>query len=944
MLKRNFLQRILALAVSVCILASFTTFFSFPASAEAVSDYSLTCNGLTLKFSPDTGKLTSVMIGGNDLFVADSENGFVITDVKNDRKFNATGKMLKSGHKLTQKITVPDGGLELTVTYHVRGNGIFVEGSIKDTTNSERCISLEYLTPLKAENMMWYNNLDEADPISKGRAYYEGRNYVQNHYMSTYPFGVVSNGKEALAVAVPTDPPLASLEMYDYTEGRQAMVMKYDFGISPEVEALRSRADFSFMIYAPEEPEWGFRSAMQGYYETYPELFVDRLEKGGNWLFQHNVSNLEGIEDFSIIIDETPGFEACEANGIYSTIYTAPAEAVIDWPQGEGWPSESEWVVNPLDGILSPSYEAFMGRFDVLKQRTDKLSGNFPGFTVAEDATAIENSATFNKQGEYALWGWLVYGQHAHFNTNHSPHLPGLNLAQGQMAKILNAHKTAADFGTELDGVYIDNLSGGDSLNYRKDHMKYSTLPLLWDKDYTLAMPLMTSTYEYAKWIREYTLENDMVTIGNVVFPELKGAAKYASLIDAPGSECGVEDNVYGMDISIMRLRRTLTYRKPWMLLLGNAQGVPSGLEGKEILMKNAMVYGIFANIMGYRVDKSSWEQCRYLFRKYAPVTELQDRLGWEPITYAKFENPVSGIIERFGDFTNDSIVMTVYNGSYDETLSEKVIVDLNKIGLDKSKWEGLRAFDIVNNEAVELTLNATTGELSFAKELYPEDATAIMIATEDEIFNYLAEYCTSDFTRISSALISIPKTIETFREELPEGYDKFEEAMVRITSLSSNDMAVLKKNAAEIVKAIDDSTSDVTKVFSNMSLTRTSFNNHIVLTTSRIRSKLGGFIEGLPFVKTETPAVTPPVEDKPSEDEPVVEEPVVDNNTDNEPDEETTQPNITQTIIRTTVNQIEEIPNNTSTVIIICCIVIIACSLISAGYRFFYLKGQNRK
>lgn len=295
------------------------------------------------------------------------------------------------------------------------------------------------------------------------------------------------------------------------------------------------------------------------------------------------------------------------------------------------------------------------------------------------------------------------------------------------MQNVKKAERKAAEEGVKLGGIYIDNMTWGydNWYNYREEHFAYSPYPLLWDDDKTPVLPVAFTQYEYAKAVHDQVRAQDRVILANSVFPE-KGAVCYTHLVDIPGSEVGPR---WGHDLWIQRLRRTLAYRKPWALLLTNdlasLEPKETGLAEKEQVMKDSLLYGIFANIIGYRVPREDYEACRYLFRKYLPPVVLADHLGWQPVTLAAFEPADSMLTERFGSPSEGMVLYTAMN------TGKKDYAGFLRIQ-SSSIPENCTAWDMISRQELPLTADGDNWLCKVA--LASGDVAAIVLADPEKL------------------------------------------------------------------------------------------------------------------------------------------------------------------------------------------------------------------
>ena len=789
------------------IACSFIVLFSvgallLPGTAvqvEAAAGTTLSTDNMSISWD-EKGTISSVVLQGKEM-IADSPSGFVITDAANGHQY-AFNVPLSGGKEKKQSGDIANANLKMEVTYRQKGHAIYVDGTITDTTKTDRLIRLDYILPVSSQGMYWYDDISTRKRVTINSDYNRPVDYpISGHKMSLYPYGTVTNGQQAVALGVPMELPQSFLIGYKNGSGLQAMTMRFNFALSPKTKKLASKADFSFVIYAPTEPEWGFRSASQDYYDLFPESFAVKSQGGGNWLFQHDYAKVEGVGDFYFGYNETPteGYYAFDKkHGVTSLEYTAPAEQWMEWP---GMPKEPE-----------PTYEQYMGRFnELLNDTSGAMEPGFPAVTQKNAAEAMKNSAILLENGKYFTLGWYAYGVTVCFITNHNPDIPGWNSYKLQVSEIERAEAMAKAENARLGGVYIDNLAGlGSYFNYREDHFQYADMPLLWNvNNKRVALPAYSGMYSYAKAIRERCDKNDQIIMSNMVFPE-RGIAQYVHMVDVPGSECGPD---WGWDPYVQRLRRTMAYRKPWMLLLGHATGntgnwgaSEAAYEAKEAIMKSSIAYGLFANVIGYRVPFSEYEVSRPLFRKYTYIAVVQDKLGWNPITYATPSGTGYVDCERFGDLSTGAAIFTMYNtGEKHWNFDGALNVDLNAMRLTEDRAKKLLAYDMVNNTFVPIKIK--DGILTYDMKLKQLDLSAIMIGTKEEIFDWMFQRVKTTLQRGDEAADRINGDLADANVDAPEQWIDLANKLASVSSFKNKKT----EDALKEVKTLIAGTNTVT-------------------------------------------------------------------------------------------------------------------------------------
>ena len=150
----------------------------------------------------------------------------------------------------------------------------------------------------------------------------------------------------------------------------------------------------------------------------------------------------------------------------------------------------------------------------------------------------------------------------------------------------------------------------------------------------------------------------------------------------------GIEVNWLGNDgkfnpdsDSVMNLRRTMSAKKPY-LLLQNTDYDKFSHDYVEKYLLRSLFYGIYPSMFSANAaDHPYWENPKWynrdrdLFKKYLPILKKLSLAGWEPITYARSSRPEISI-ERFGANS-----FTVMNTS-ESALETNIVVDEQKLGL----------------------------------------------------------------------------------------------------------------------------------------------------------------------------------------------------------------------------------------------------------------------
>jgi len=305
-----------------------------------------------------------------------------------------------------------------------------------------------------------------------------------------------------------------------------------------------------------------------------------------------------------------------------------------------------------------------------------------------------------------------------------------------------------------LDGVYLDSLNATWAWptleDYRQDHWAVADQPLIFS--YVTRRPVLLglfANYDFARWLCD-----DLHASGHLVMANIFPGAYtfYAHLLDELGSE--VPDIEEDADASY---RRTLSYQKPNSCVMqwhawGGGEQLAITHEEMAAYIRTSLFYGFFPSIAGvgeeaagapgtYWEDPAFYERDRDLFRLYMPIIKQIARAGWEPVTYARTDNPAVWV-ERFGPTTNDAglrttdehqslvigpssfVVFTVHN-SLTTTTTYTLTIDAAALGL--ATTQPLTVTELVSGTIVPYTV--TGGQVCLSQTIAGSDTQVYQLA-----------------------------------------------------------------------------------------------------------------------------------------------------------------------------------------------------------------------
>ncbi len=677
-----------------------------PASAPRIS----TTDGLALtvanspQVSVDGRKLT----GGSNPFA-----GFMIRDVTTDSPpFPVGGAFESAAGAVRQHGTAFSSGLVVAATYTSRGQYLEITGTVSNTLAKDRAVTLYYCLPMTPGEWQWWDSISasrtSADATGELSCLEVGNQWGLNGAHSKYPTSALSlPNRGGLSLAVRMDEPVC--HRIGYNKALGVMYIALDFGLLSGVrpmdgDAPGHSAPFRILLYR-HDPAWGFRSALQRYYDFFPDFFTRRLKREGGWFVWGDMSKTEGALDAGFMFHWGPeGNDAIK----WDNAHNATALLYIE-------PEFYQQTHGDLD--RAPTYQECMTRIDKLAAgdpdetaKTAKLAyaggyapanwvsahGGIPGLlkTIALAAkTSVEygpDGQAYSMIGKYPWMGESQWG--CVFPCNLDPKIPGGKGPFCRDAYIAPALADAEAHGARYDGIGLDSFGGygqAQRADYRRENFKYSDYPLCFSNPERV--PVRVTAFESVEFVRD--LARDMHKAGKVLMANcswnttpawLTFAAPYLDIFGAEAPQVADPDFL-----------RAITYRKPCTDLPYNP--VPDWQIPWHLL------HDIYPGA-GNKLD---------LMKQYAGLLRDLSAAGWEPITYARADEP-SVRLERYG--SGKRIYIVAHNPG-DKPVTTKITLDASALHL-----RSFSASTLQPTVALPITAN------SFPLTLAPQSTTAILI------------------------------------------------------------------------------------------------------------------------------------------------------------------------------------------------------------------------
>ena len=236
--------------------------------------------------------------------------------------------------------------------------------------------------------------------------------------------------------------------------------------------------------------------------------------------------------------------------------------------------------------------------------------------------------------------------------------------------------------------MYLDSLEmAAGELNYRREHFRTASVPLVFDREGRPCQLMIFNTWTFERDIAAQMHARGKLLFANAVLWQFSFPAP---LLDVLGTEVNwLRQGEYPPDSdAVMNFRRALCRQKPYCLLMNTdyARFTP---ELVERYFQRCLFYGVWPGFFDeeaaskdpYWASAKKWyERDRPLFKKYIPLLRRVTAAGWQPLTHASCDNPKI-LVERFGPEPDGAVFLTLLNDTADPQ-SGTVTADLKALGL----------------------------------------------------------------------------------------------------------------------------------------------------------------------------------------------------------------------------------------------------------------------
>jgi len=644
--------------------------------------------------------------------------GFFLRDARSSSIFPISQKITKIAEgKYKGSAILKNASLLFEAIYEAEPGFIRIKGNIKDISGMDRAITLYFSIPVDAIGWYWWDDIQSKRRIESEGEYInmERIPFGANGEHSRYPLCTVSSEDKGIAMAIPMDKPVVHRLAYNFSAHQ--LFIALDFALVKDTVKFPSRADFEFIIYLPDEPNWGFRSALAKYYSIYPHFFTKRANKEGGWYVWGNMKETPEAKEAGFMFHWGPaGVEAIKydnENGFYPLQYiefhvyhltfedfqSAPTygqvmERLTRLARGE------KEVLDAMDKLAFPVFEGSLEK--MLGHMCSHYFGQMPRREFNEKiAKAVLASIPYDENGNAICpiifkAPWVPdSGLEGLFTPNPDPEIPG-GYGEFDFKYCLEpAFEAARKNNVKFAGIGLDSFGGYGAdkrMNFNRNHFLFADFPLSFSLKGNPGIPLYFSIIEWTRELATKVHPQGLLLMANCAWHFTPAFLTFAApYLDVFGAEAPY--------FSDLRFIRSIAYHK-------SCTDLPY-TPRPEWEVKFHLLYGIFP---GHGNNLT-------FLKKYNPLLQTLTQAGWEPITYARADR--EGIcVERFGK--GDIVYFSLHNPDDKEQIFN-LLIEKEKLGLSKVK-----ASDLLTGEVLPVESNGKN--LKIGLKLLGKDTTVIKI------------------------------------------------------------------------------------------------------------------------------------------------------------------------------------------------------------------------
>jgi len=568
-------------------------------------------------------------------------------------------------------------GIQLNVSSNQSASVQHYDVLLTDLTGRDRAVTLYYSLALPPDDYLWLKDSRRSEAVDPAQEYMytSSQSVGANGRLSKYPFAAVATRQSAYLMGIDLGVP--AFYRVGFNGPSRELFIAYDIGLCPEKPTARLR-----FFHAQFDPQWGFRAALDLYYQALPQYFMCRTPEQGLWMPFAHIGAVRDWQDFGFKFKEGSSHTAWDDEHDMLTLrYTEP----MTW-----WMSMPPSLPRTLASALTHAQ-------DLADQ------GN-------SAAQAFLTSAFHDRQGQFP--GKLLkrpWNDGIVWSTNS---MPGIAGAVTDFKNKWNPALRQRLYGPErkgnLDGEYVDSSEGyvTDELDFRRAHFAATQTPLTFSRgSRQVGIFRGLIAFEYIRALARDVHAMDKLMMANSTPHRLCFLAAH---LDIMGTETNWNPNAQWRPLPDAELLyiRAICKGKPYCFLM-NTPFEQFSHALVEKYMQRCLAYGMFPGFFSHNAAQGHYfqrpelyERDRDLFLRYVPLCKRVAEAGWEPITHAR-TNRDSVYVERFGQR-----YLTVFN---DSRQRQRVLVSTD-FDLPASCTELVSAQSLASsNNTLTLTLHAET-------------------------------------------------------------------------------------------------------------------------------------------------------------------------------------------------------------------------------------------
>ena len=576
-----------------------------------------------------SGQVTGLTAGGQDVHApaAAPFSGLLIRDQSTPGQpwLRIAGSAQSSGPNVTQQAVVGEAGAEVTAHYLSGADHLQVDVIITPTDDDDRVWSVYLALPVQGGGTFGADiNTELSTATGSASNTTKAGNpepFGATGSISRVPIGPITYESSGLTLGYPLTVPRLTRLSYEADPG--LLVMAVD---------VAGPSTFRALIYS-HKPDWGFRAALQRYYEISPESFGDRAEKHGLYVTHGDPAGIEDPQDFGFAFHQLAGDQLALAASDTQAGITPLREALSVSQSVVSLPADTD----PYDPV------------QVLGHLTDQVQeGDL-------HAMATVASAVHDASDVPLITGCPAPAQCARVVVNGDPTLDPSPFPQTWTA--LHWPDSASDLAQ--GEVMLDLGAAAGTCDYRATHVEAAAV-----RTWTTAerRPCVPGAWSAAAVLSSIGADVVVADGLRAATAELSAYGFWAGHLDVLNSRRDFwPGGVWNPDPDwLMSLRRTLMGPKPVSVTLATDLSNLTHAEVEQAL-RYCLFYGVFPTFeAAYWADEALVARDRDLFHAWIPEIRSVSEAGWQPVTEV-LALPPGPRVERWGA-APDAAYLTVLN------------------------------------------------------------------------------------------------------------------------------------------------------------------------------------------------------------------------------------------------------------------------------------------